>query len=217
MFALTVIYDHGETLAATQEAEPQGAIARDSANSTHPDPGMADHIPTSSGCGFLLRGGIRLDATLVKLRTSLKSVARLGLHRWILLLYLVILTFIAFWPSPVDKPVASDLAVLLDFLHRRGVPEWLNYGFVEAFANVLLFAPAGLLLALTLPRKRWWQLLALGTAVSGTAELGQSLFLPHRFSSWQDILMNTLGVGVGLLLAALIKRVPPRRPASSAP
>lgn len=212
MFARTVIYDHGETLAATQEAEPQGGIARDSANSSHPDPGMADHIPTSSGRGFLRRGGIRFDATLVKLRTSLKSVAPLGQHRWILLLYLVILSFIAFWPSPVDKPVASDLAALLDFLHRRGVPEWLNYGFVEAFANVLLFAPAGLLLALTLPRKRWWQLLALGTAVSGGVELGQLLFLPHRFSSWQDILMNTMGVGVGLLLAALFRRVLLRRP-----
>nr|WP_269994475.1 VanZ family protein [Arthrobacter sp. B2a2-09] len=122
--------------------------------------------------------------------------------------YFVVLAFIAFWPTPVDKPAAGDLSVLLDLLHRNGIPVWINYGFVEASANVLLFAPAGLLLAFTLRRQRWWKLLALGAAVSGTVELGQLLFLPNRFSSPQDILMNTLGVGLGLLLASLLKRFP---------
>ncbi|MCX2747056.1 VanZ family protein [Arthrobacter sp. MI7-26] len=178
---------------------------------------MAHHISSSSGRGFFRCCDFRLDAPLVKWRSTLKPVARPRLHRWVLLGYLMILANIAFWPSPVDKPVASDLAALLDFLHRHGIPEWLNYGFVEASANVLLFAPAGLLLALTLPRKRWWQLLALGAAMSGTVELGQLLFLPHRFSSWQDILMNTLGVGIGLLFATLLKRVQLRRPALGEP
>lgn len=135
-----------------------------------------------------------------------KSLARIGLLRWTFLGYFVALAFIAYWPTPVDKPAAGELSVLLDLLHRSGTPEWINYGFVEASANVLLFAPSGFLLALTLRRKRWWQLLALGAAASGTVELGQLLFLPHRFPSVQDILMNTLGVGLGLLLAAVLKR-----------
>lgn len=156
---------------------------------------MANHFSDSSSRGFLRRGGFRFDAKLVKI------------HRWALLCYFVILAFIAFWPTPVDKPVAGGLDALLDFLHQRGIPEWFNYGFIEACANVLLFVPAGLLLAFTSPRKRWWQLLALGAAASGSIELGQLLFLPYRFSSWQDILMNTLGVGVGLLLAAVSKRL----------
>ncbi|GAB2713326.1 VanZ family protein [Arthrobacter bambusae] len=137
-----------------------------------------------------------------------KSLAHVVLLRWILLGYFVVLAFIAFWPTPVDKPAAGDLSVLLDLLHQNGIPEWINYGSVEASANIFLFAPAGLLLALTLRRRRWWQLLALGTAVSGTVELGQLLFLPQRFSSPQDILMNTLGVGLGLLLATVLKRLP---------
>ncbi|MGO4586519.1 VanZ family protein [Arthrobacter sp. 2RAF6] len=139
-----------------------------------------------------------------------KSLARVRPLRWTLLGYFVVLALLAFWPTPVDKPAAGDLSVLLDLLHRNGIPEWINYGFVEALANIILFAPAGLLLALTLQRKRWWQLLALGAAVSGTVELGQLLFLPDRFSSLQDILMNTLGVGLGLLLAAGLKRLPLR-------
>lgn len=205
MFARTVIYDHGETLATTQEAEPQSGLAGHSKNSGHPKAGLADHFSDSSGRGFLQRGSFRLDAKLVKI------------HRWALVCYFVILAFIAFWPTPVDEPVAGDLDTVLGFLHRHGIPEWFNYGFIEASANVLLFAPAGLLLAFTFPRKRWWQLLALGAAASGAIELGQLLFLPQRFSSWQDILMNTLGVGVGLLLAALLKRLPIRRQVSSEP
>lgn len=188
-------------MAKTQEAEPQSGLAGHSKNSGHPKAGLADHLSDTSGRGLLRRGRFRLDAKLVKI------------HRWALVCYFVILAFIAFWPTPVDKPVAGDLDALLDFLHRRGIPEWFNYGFIEACANVVLFAPAGLLLAFTFPRKRWWQLLALGAAASGAIELGQLLFLPQRFSSWQDILMNTLGVGVGLLLAALLKRLSPRRPA----
>ncbi|WP_284983033.1 VanZ family protein [Arthrobacter sp. efr-133-TYG-118] len=137
-----------------------------------------------------------------------KSLTRVRPLHWTLLGYFVVLAFIAFWPTPVDQPAAGDLSVLLDLLHQNGIPEWINYGFVEASANVLLFAPAGLLLAFSLRRKRWWQLLALGAGVSGTIELGQLLFLPHRYSSVQDILMNTLGVGLGLVLAAVLKRLP---------
>jgi hypothetical protein len=205
LFAHTVIYDHGETLAETQEAQPQSGFARDSTNSSHLEASTASTISTSAGRAFIRRGGFRFDATLVKL------------HRWVLLGYVAVLAFVAFWPTPVDESITSVLSWLLNFVRRHGFPEWFNYGFVEASANVLLFAPAGLLLAFRLPRKRWWQLLALGAAISGAVELGQLLLLPHRFSSWQDILMNTMGVGVGLLLAALLKRLPLRRQALSEP
>lgn len=204
----TVIYEHGETLATPQEAELQSGVARDSTNSSRPEAGLADDISDPAGRGFFRYGCFRAVARLVKSGSFQKSLARIGLLRWILLGYFVVLAFIAFWPTPVDKPAAGDLSVLLDLLHRNGIPEWIDYGFVEASSNVLLFAPAGLLLALTLRRKRWWQLLALGTAVSGTVELGQLLLLPQRFSSLQDILMNTFGAGLGLLLATVLKRLP---------
>ncbi|MEV8147996.1 VanZ family protein [Arthrobacter sp. NPDC080073] len=208
MFAHAVICEHGETLATPQAAELQGGFSVDSTDSSYSESGLADHISDSAGRGFLRRGCLRADAALVKSRSCQKSLARGGRRRWSLVGYFVVLAFIAFWPTPVDKPAAGDLAVLLDLLHRNGIPEWINYGFVEASANILLFAPAGLLLALTLRRKRWWQLLALGAAISSTVELGQLLFLPHRFSSLQDILMNTLGVGLGLLVAAVLKWLP---------
>ncbi len=210
MFAHTVIYEHGETLATPQEAELQSWVASDSTNASDSESGVADHFSDPAGRRFLRRGCLRTHAALVKWRSILRSVACFGIIQWVLVGYFLVLAFIAFWPTPVDKPVAGDLAAFLDFLHRHSIPEWINYGFVEASANVLLFAPAGSLLALTLRRKRWWQLLTLGAAVSGTVELGQLLFLPHRVSSLQDIFLNTLGVGVGLLFAGLLRR---RRPA----
>src|SRR5690349_2773588 len=93
------------------------------------------------------------------------------------------LAYIAFWPTPVDKPVSRQLAAALTFLHRHGFPGWFNYSYVEASSNVVLFMPVGFVAALALPTKRWWQIGALGLLVSGCIELGQFLFLHSRFAS----------------------------------
>ena len=112
------------------------------------------------------------------------------------------LAFIAFWPSPVDKPVSGQLAAVLTFLHRHGIPSWFNYSFVEASANVVLFIPVGFAAALAFPSKRWWQIGAFGMLLSGCIELGQFLFFHDRFASVSDIVTNTSGAVIGALLAA---------------
>jgi len=111
------------------------------------------------------------------------------------------LAFIAFWPSPVDKPVSGQLAAVLTYLHRHGTPRWFNYNSVEASANIVLFMPVGFVAALAFPSKRWWQIGAFGALVSGCIELGQLLFLHDRFASLSDILTNTSGAAIGALLA----------------
>ena len=112
------------------------------------------------------------------------------------------LTFIAFWPSPVDKPVSGQLAAVLTFLHRHGIPRWFNYSFVEAFTNVVLFIPVGFVAALAFSSKRWWQIGGFGMLASGCIELGQLLFLHDRFASPLDIMTNSSGAVIGALLAA---------------
>ncbi|MEV4987884.1 VanZ family protein [Pseudarthrobacter sp. LMD1-1-1.1] len=112
------------------------------------------------------------------------------------------LAFIAFWPSPVDKPVSGQLAGVLSFLHQHNVPLWFNYQFIEASANVALFMPVGFVAALAFPAKRWWQIGAFGLLVSGCIELGQLWFLHDRFESLSDIVTNTSGAAAGALLAA---------------
>lgn len=125
------------------------------------------------------------------------------LWRRVLLAILIPLALVAFWPSPVDKPVSGQLTAVLHFLHRQGFPGWFNYKFIEAAANVVLFGPVGFVSRLAFPEKCWWQIGAFGMLVSGCIELGQLLFLHDRFASPSDIVTNTSGAVIGTLLAVL--------------
>ncbi|RKO21531.1 VanZ family protein [Pseudarthrobacter phenanthrenivorans] len=125
---------------------------------------------------------------------------------------LVPLALIAFWPSPVDQPIQGQLAGILQFLHRHGIPAWFNYRFVEAAANVLLFVPLGIVTKLSFPEKQWWRIGAFGLLISGSMELGQLLFLHNRFASPLDLVTNTSGAVIGALLAtAALKKLEARR------
>ena len=113
------------------------------------------------------------------------------------------LALVAFWPTPVDQPVSGQLAAMLNFLHRHGIPSWFNYDLVERTANIALFVPVGFVAGLAFPGKQWWQIGAFGMLLSGCIELGQLLFLHSRFASPADVMTNTSGAVIGTLLALL--------------
>jgi glycopeptide antibiotics resistance protein len=129
---------------------------------------------------------------------------------------LIPLALIAFWPTPVDEPVQGQLSSILQFLHRRGIPAWFNYRFVEASANIALFIPVGFVSLLAFPEKPWWRIGAFGLLISGCMELGQFLFLHSRFASPIDLVTNTSGAILGALLAtaAFLKLEVRRQPAA---
>ncbi|BCW72572.1 VanZ family protein [Arthrobacter sp. NicSoilB8] len=114
----------------------------------------------------------------------------------------ILLALIGFWPSPVDRPVQGEIARTLLWLHSHGIPRWINYAFVEATANVVLFIPVGIAATLAFPNRKWWQNAALGMLASACMELGQLLFLSSRFASPLDIITNTAGCVAGTLMAA---------------
>ena len=120
--------------------------------------------------------------------------------RGVLAAFLAALALVGFWPSPVDRPVQGQIAALLFLIHDLGVPSWIGYGFIEAFANVALFVPLGVVAALAFPGRPWWQLGAFGLLVSGWMELGQLLFLHSRFPSALDLATNTAGTLLGFFL-----------------
>jgi glycopeptide antibiotics resistance protein len=122
------------------------------------------------------------------------------LWRVTLALLLVLLGLVGFWPSPVDQPVQGEIAGILFLLHAHGIPRWINYWFVEASANVALFVPVGIVASFAFPKKWWWQIVAFGLLVSGCMELGQQLFLHDRFASPVDLVTNTVGSVIGVLL-----------------
>ena len=121
--------------------------------------------------------------------------------------YGTFLAFVVFWPSPIDAPVQGLLNRVISELHERGVPTWVDYTFIEAFANVLLFIPVGLLFGLMVPF-RWWPVaLLLGPALSGVIEVAQRYALEARYSSINDVIANSIGATIGVLAAVILRAV----------
>lgn len=125
--------------------------------------------------------------------------------RLLLVVYLISLAFVGFWPTPVDQPAHGALAAGLEYLHRHGVPLWVDYNFLEASGNVAMFVPLGLLVGFSLPNKTWWELSCLGFLTSTCMELGQLLFLSARVASLVDITTNTFGAILGVIAARVIR------------
>ena len=114
-----------------------------------------------------------------------------------LLAYTLLLTGIAFWPVPVDRGAGPLLRLI-----TRAIPV-LTYDRIEFAANILLFVPLGLLLTLILVRNRW---LVLPVAFLATVaiECVQALLLDARTPSILDIIANTAGACIGIVLAVFI-------------
>jgi glycopeptide antibiotics resistance protein len=123
--------------------------------------------------------------------------------------YVAACLVIGFWPSPVDAPVDDSLGRVLAYLHSIGIPEVVDYRFVERTANVLLFVPLGALAAAQFSRRHWWMAVVACVALSGFIELGQALLLPGRYASWSDILANSVGGVIGVGVTMLLRRRTP--------
>lgn len=125
----------------------------------------------------------------------------------LLALVVVAVGFIVLTPGPPAPDGQSSLRRSLDRLHQLGaLPDFVSFGAVEWSSNVLMFAPVGFLLAGVLPvRRRWWVVPAAATLSCGI-ELFQKLFLPERVASLLDVLANTLGAALGLLVLTGLSR-----------
>lgn len=74
---------------------------------------------------------------------------------------------------------------------------------LEIGANILLFVPAGWLAANLLPQRKRWLVLLGAAVISMGVEMIQAVCLPERVPSPVDVLANTLGAVVGLIVAAI--------------
>lgn len=125
-------------------------------------------------------------------------------------MYCLVVAVIAFWPGNVDEGIKDALTRMLNEADQP----WLTYRLVERAANVLLFVPLGLLLALSIPANRWWLAILICLVVSLAIELVQGAFLPERVISNSDVLQNTAGAIVGVALSRI--RALRRPPAATA-
>jgi len=131
--------------------------------------------------------------------------ARVVLAARILLpVYLVVLGYIVFSPSDEATETPGLIAWLFDAVDRLRDALPPAYVALEFGANIALFVPFGLLVSIAFARLPWWAVAALGFGTTVTIELVQST-LPTRFSTLSDVVANTAGTLLGLLLARAVR------------
>lgn len=132
-----------------------------------------------------------------------------------LALYLVGLAFVGGWPTPVDRPLAGLMRQVIDAVRGYPLTAGITYMHVEGAANVLLFVPLGLIVALLLPTRRWWLAAVAGALTSAGIEAVQYLALSQRTASLGDVLNNTLGALLGAAAIRIIRTHPARETAQA--
>ncbi|SFK18557.1 VanZ family protein [Cellulomonas sp. KH9] len=131
----------------------------------------------------------------------------------LLVVYLAAVGAVTLTPGRTHDGSLGVVRTVLAWLDERGVP--LRFEVVEPLANVVMFVPFGVLVGLLVGLRRWWAVVLLGLATSAAIETVQRV-LPDRFSTVQDVVMNTLGAAVGVaVLAWVVARAGRTRPGSA--
>ena len=76
----------------------------------------------------------------------------------------------------------------------------------ENIMNVVVFVPVGLLLSCTSRRLKWWVVLLFGFGLSMSIESLQFV-LKRGFSEVDDVIHNTLGCTIGVMIIEVIKGI----------
>ncbi len=133
------------------------------------------------------------------------SHARQWLAASLLAFVVGIILLITMWPVPVDKGYSGSIDKVLTVLHRNGIPTWFGYNHLEFSANIVMFVPLGFLVVLLLKQRLWWLALIICPAMSISIELTQAAFLAARFATVTDVMSNSIGAILGILIGALLR------------
>lgn len=116
--------------------------------------------------------------------------------------FLAGLAFLTLTPSRVESAMPNLLDLVLRAAHRLGW-ESLDFTRLEVAANVLVFIPVGMLAVAVLPRGLAVLAFFAGPALSVGIEVAQRVALPHRAATISDVLANSAGATIGVVLALL--------------
>lgn len=126
------------------------------------------------------------------------------------LLYLVGVAFITLGPQPQIASKDGIVMHILRILWEHPATDWITYSGVEFSANIAMFLPIGLFFLLLLGRRRWWLAMGLPFIMTLSIETAQ-IWIPGRVSDIRDVISNTLGAVVGVLLGLAITAPRARR------
>lgn len=124
--------------------------------------------------------------------------------------YLAIVGWLTLGPQPLDDRGRSVLQRIIRYLSGENTMDWITYNLVEFVANIAMFLPVGVLFVLLLGRRKWWLAILLGVALTAAIEFAQ-LYLRDRVTDPRDILANSIGAVIGVLLALIITAGKARR------
>jgi glycopeptide antibiotics resistance protein len=131
------------------------------------------------------------------------------------LLYLGAVGFITLGPQPPVGGKNGIVMVVLRILWEHPATGWVTYNGVEFAANVAMFAPIGLFFLLLLGRRGWLLAILLPFLMTVGIETAQ-LWIPGRVSDIRDVISNTTGAIIGVLVGLAITAPAARRARTAA-
>lgn len=117
--------------------------------------------------------------------------------------YLLLVGWVTLTPGSIAVADQDRFVRLLYRLHDLGHLEWLTYDRLEFGANIVMFVPIGMFLVLLLGSRQWWLALLLSGALTLFIETAQR-GIPGRVSDPRDLLANTTGAVIGIVLALIL-------------
>lgn len=130
-----------------------------------------------------------------------------------LLCYGAVVALVTLTPNPVGPGFEHHVTGLIEIFHAKGLPTWFGFNWLEWVANVVLFIPLGMFVTLLLPQRLQWVALIVLPLISVAIETTQHLFFPARFATVEDVLGNSIGGAIGVLIAWLLRVAVHRRDA----
>ncbi|WP_405216952.1 VanZ family protein [Agrococcus sp. Ld7] len=145
----------------------------------------------------------------------LRRVGAIGM-----LVALPVVGVLTLWPTHWLLRAKPRVVRGIEWFHSRELLQWVYWTRLEVLANVAMFVPLALLLTFLLGARRWWIALSLCVATTIGIELVQHVLLPGRVASVKDVVANTAGALIGVVLAVAceaLMRASRRRSAQRGP
>lgn len=128
-------------------------------------------------------------------------------------LYLGFVGWVTLTPASSAPTGSAIVTRVLARLQSYPELDWLTYGRAEFLANIALFVPVGVFLLLLVGTRFWWVAGLAAFLMTSAIETVQRS-IPGRISDERDIVANTAGALLGIVLGLVLTYPASRRRAA---